>query len=173
MRENKQKPKNILGFPNKKLTFKRNDFIMFSFLFYSAVANLNEAKLDDSQILKPLVCRAAPFSPPGVTKNLEKWIVLLIVNLQFSELVFWTSKKWFSAQVDHLLFSGQLEQTKIEDLGTCLEFGETTDFLSSFSLGIRTRHPNRARHSDCHQCRLTSSFQLDFILAKIHGCEQF
>ena len=105
-------------------------------------------------------------------------MVLLIVNLQFSKsLQIWWSgdnqEKGVSTQVDHLLFSGQLEQTKIEDLGTCLEFGETTDFLSSFSHGIRTRHPNRARHSDCHQRRPTSSFQLDFILAKIRGCEQF
>ena len=39
-----------------------------------------------------------------------------------------------STQVGHLLFSRQFEQTKIEDLSTCPEFGEsqtTSDYLDS------------------------------------------
>ena len=56
-------------------------------------------------------------------------MVLLIVNLQFSEFLLiresGQSKNGVSTLVGHLLFSGQFQQTKIEDLVTCLEFGKT------------------------------------------------
>ena len=54
------------------------------------------------------------------------------MHLQFSDSVFWTSEKWVSTQVGHLLFFEKFEQTKIGGLATCPEFGKSqrTEYLS-------------------------------------------
>ena len=90
---------------------------------------------------------ATPFTPPGVTRNSEKRIVLLIVNLQFSKLsengvgdlfvhlhfsdsVYWPNQDTQrSKSLPKLTTSHsqnvKIGETKFEKLETCLEIGKS------------------------------------------------